>query len=223
VKRFKPHAVVGTGGYASGPIMLAATRKQNSCPHPGTKSYAGLTNKQLASKVQRVCVAYYGMEKYFPKDKLMFTATRCARIFSTRDQNAIGPWLILVSMPTKNVVDFRRKPWLANDHDSILIGIDKLIDSHIQVIWQTGKIYFEKIKEQSKTKDLRKIRIHDFLNQMDMAYASADVVISSLVPWPSQSCAWQNALASWCRHPMWLKIIRQKMPWPLWISMQVCW
>ncbi len=73
VKKFKPNAVVGTGGYASGPIMLAATRNKIPSLIQEQNSYAGLTNKQLANRVQRVCVAYNGMEKYFPKDKLIFT------------------------------------------------------------------------------------------------------------------------------------------------------
>src|SRR6478609_1605209 len=73
VRRFKPHAVVGTGGYASGPIMLASTRNEVPALIQEQNSYAGLTNKQLANKIQRVCVAYPGMENYFPKEKVMFT------------------------------------------------------------------------------------------------------------------------------------------------------
>ena len=73
VKEFGPHAVIGTGGYASGPIMLAATRKRVPCLIQEQNSFAGLTNKQVASKVSTVCVAYEGMEKYFPKDKIVLT------------------------------------------------------------------------------------------------------------------------------------------------------
>ncbi len=179
VKRFKPHAVVGTGGYASGPIMLAATRNKIPSLIQEQNSYAGLTNKQLASKVQRVCVAYHGMEKYFPKDKLMFTGNPVRKDIldsgSKRDRamahfgfNPKERTLLILggSLGSRTI------------NESILMGINKLIDSHLQVIWQTGKIYFDNIKAQSKQKDLGKIRIYDFLNQMDMAYAAADVVIS---------------------------------------------
>lgn len=80
IKRFKPNVVIGTGGYASGPIMLAATRRKIPSLIQEQNSYAGLTNKQLAGKVQRVCVAYAGMEKYFPKETLLLTGTPCAKI-----------------------------------------------------------------------------------------------------------------------------------------------
>jgi UDP-N-acetylglucosamine:LPS N-acetylglucosamine transferase len=73
VKEFMPHAVIGTGGYASGPIMLAATRKKIPALIQEQNSYAGLTNKQLGEKAQKVCVAYPGMESFFPKNKIVFT------------------------------------------------------------------------------------------------------------------------------------------------------
>ncbi len=179
VKRFKPNAVVGTGGYASGPIMLAATRNKIPALIQEQNSYAGLTNKQLANKVQRVCVAYNGMEKYFPEDKLIFTGNPVRKDIldteSKRDRSIVhfgfspNKRTLLVlggSLGSKTI------------NESILLGIDKLIDSEVQVIWQTGKIYFENIKTQVKGKDLKRIRINDFLNQMDLAYAAADVVIS---------------------------------------------
>lgn len=179
VRRFRPHAVVGTGGYASGPIMLAATRNHIPSLIQEQNSYAGLTNKQLANKVQRVCVAYHGMEKYFPQDKLMFTGNPVRKdildAVSKRDR-AIAHFGFNSKERTLLILGGSLGSRTINE--SILSGINKLIDAHVQVIWQTGKIYFEDIKEQCQGKDLRKIRISDFLNQMDMAYAAADAVIS---------------------------------------------
>ncbi len=179
VKRFKPHAVVGTGGYASGPIMLAATRNKIPSIIQEQNSYAGLTNKQLASKVQRVCVAYNGMEKYFPKEKLVFTGNPVRKdilnMESKRDR-AIAHFGFNSNERTLLILGGSLGSRTINE--SILIGINKLNDSQIQVIWQTGKIYFENVKERTKDKDLKKVRINDFLNQMDFAYAAADVVIS---------------------------------------------
>jgi UDP-N-acetylglucosamine--N-acetylmuramyl-(pentapeptide) pyrophosphoryl-undecaprenol N-acetylglucosamine transferase len=179
VKRFKPHAVVGTGGYASGPIMLAATRNKIPSLIQEQNSYAGLTNKQLANKVQRVCVAYGGMEKYFPKDKLIFTGNPVRQDIldtaSKRDRAVIhfgfnsNDRVLLIlggSLGSRTI------------NESLVQGLDKLIDAQVDVIWQTGKIYFDHVKDQVKEKDLRRIRIHDFLDQMDIAYAAADVVIS---------------------------------------------
>lgn len=179
LKNFKPHVVVGTGGYASGPILLAATSKNIPSLIQEQNSYAGLTNKQVGNKIQRVCVAYEGMEKYFPHDKISVTG------------NPVR----------KDILDLDNKKDKANNHfgftdkektllilggslgartinESVLEGIDKLIDAQVQVIWQTGKAYYESVKEQVQNKDLRRIRIYDFLKQMDLAYAAADVVVS---------------------------------------------
>lgn len=179
LKNFKPHVVVGTGGYASGPILLAATSKNIPSLIQEQNSYAGLTNKQVGNKIQRVCVAYEGMERYFPKDKISVTG------------NPVR----------KDILDLDNKKDKANNHfgftdkektllilggslgartinESVLEGIDKLIDAQVQVIWQTGKAYYESVKAQVQNKDLRRIRIYDFLKQMDLAYAAADVVVS---------------------------------------------
>jgi UDP-N-acetylglucosamine--N-acetylmuramyl-(pentapeptide) pyrophosphoryl-undecaprenol N-acetylglucosamine transferase len=179
VRRFKPHAVVGTGGYASGPIMLAATRNKIPSLIQEQNSYAGLTNKQLANKVQRICVAYNGMEKYFPKDKLMFTGNPVRKDIldtETKRDRAISYFGFNSNERTLLILGGSLGSRTINE--SILMGIDKLIDSEVQVIWQTGKIYFENIKEKTKEKDLKRIRINDFIGQMDIAYAAADIVIS---------------------------------------------
>jgi UDP-N-acetylglucosamine--N-acetylmuramyl-(pentapeptide) pyrophosphoryl-undecaprenol N-acetylglucosamine transferase len=179
VRRFKPNVVVGTGGYASGPIMLAATRNKIPSLIQEQNSYAGLTNKQLANKVQRVCVAYHGMEKYFPKDKVMFTGNPVRKdILDTASKRDRAISYFGFNSNERTLLILGGSLGSRTINESILGDINKLIDSQIQVIWQTGKLYFENLKEQTKTKDLRRIRINDFLNQMDIAYAAADVVIS---------------------------------------------
>lgn len=179
VKRFKPHAVIGTGGYASGPIMLAATRNRIPSLIQEQNSYAGLTNKQLANKVQRVCVAYNGMEKYFPKDKLMFTGNPVRKdILDTESKRDNAIYHFGFNSNQRTLLILGGSLGSRTINESILAGINKLIDSEVQVIWQTGKIYFENIKEQTKEKDLKRIRINDFIGQMDIAYAAADIVIS---------------------------------------------
>lgn len=179
IKRFKPNIVIGTGGYASGPIMLAATKNKIPSLIQEQNSYAGLTNKNLGAKVQRVCVAYPHMEKYFPKEKVMFTGNPVRKDISDLeakrekalvsfafDRNAKTLLIMGGSLGAKTI------------NESVLGDIDKLIDAKVQVIWQTGKSYFESVKAQVANKDLRKIRIHDFLKQMDLAYAASDVVVS---------------------------------------------
>lgn len=179
VKSFKPDAVVGTGGYASGPIMLAATRNKIPSLIQEQNSYAGLTNKQLANKVQSVCVAYIGMEKYFPKDKLKFTGNPVRKdILDTESKRDYAIAHFGFNSNERTLLILGGSLGSRTINESVLMGINKLIDAQVQVIWQTGKIYFNNIREQTKEKNLKRIRIQDFLNQMDMAYAASDVVIS---------------------------------------------
>jgi UDP-N-acetylglucosamine--N-acetylmuramyl-(pentapeptide) pyrophosphoryl-undecaprenol N-acetylglucosamine transferase len=179
IKEFRPHAVIGTGGYASGPIMLAATKNKIPSLIQEQNSYAGLTNKQLGDKVQRVCVAYTGMERYFPPQKVLFTGNPIRKDIIQLDlkrEKALSYFIFNSNERTLLILGGSLGAKTINE--SILYGIDKLIDAHVQVIWQTGKLYFEQIKSQTEGKDLRRIRIVDFVKQMDLAYAASDVVIS---------------------------------------------
>jgi len=179
VKSFKPNAVIGTGGYASGPMMLAATRNRIPALIQEQNSYAGLTNKQLASKAQRICVAYPEMEKYFPKEKIVFTGNPVRQtildVIHKRDQ-AIMHFGLQSNKRTLLILGGSLGSRTLND--SIVAGIDKIIESQMQVIWQTGKIYFEEMRERLKEKDVRHIGVYGFIHDMDLAYAAADVVIS---------------------------------------------
>ncbi len=179
IRRFKPHAVIGTGGYASGPIMLASTKNNIPSMIQEQNSYAGLTNKQLGSRVQRVCVAYPGMENFFPKEKVMFTGNPVRKDIINLDSKkdkALDHFAFSRNERTLLVLGGSLGARTINE--SILSGIDKLIDAQVQVIWQTGKMYYESVRAQVHNKDLKKIRIYDFLKQMDLAYAASDVVIS---------------------------------------------
>lgn len=179
IKKMKPHAVIGTGGYASGPIMLAATKAGIPSLIQEQNSYAGLTNKQLAQKAGRICVAYAGMEKYFPASKIVFTGNPVRKDIidlESKREKALAHFAFNSSERTLLILGGSLGARTINE--SILAGIDQLIDAHIQVIWQTGKLYYEGIKAQIEHKDLRRIRVVDFLKQMDLAYAASDVVIS---------------------------------------------
>lgn len=179
VKQFRPNAVIGTGGYASGPIMLAATRNKIPALIQEQNSYAGLTNKQLAGKAQRICVAYPEMEKYFPKEKIVFTGNPVRQNIldiNHKREHALMHFGLQSSKRTLLVLGGSLGSRTINE--SILAGIDKIIESQMQMIWQTGKIYYDEMREQTKEKDVRRIGIYGFLQDMDLAYAAADVVIS---------------------------------------------
>ncbi|MCA6408370.1 MAG: undecaprenyldiphospho-muramoylpentapeptide beta-N-acetylglucosaminyltransferase, partial [Cytophagales bacterium] len=179
IKSFKPNVVIGTGGYASGPIMLAASKARVTSVIQEQNSYAGLTNKQLAHKAAKICVAYEGMEKYFPASKIVFTGNPVRKDIIDLDskrERALSHFAFTSSDRTLLILGGSLGARTINE--SILAGIDKLIDSQIQVIWQTGKLYYEGIKAQVENKDLRRIRVVDFRKQMDLSYAASDVVIS---------------------------------------------
>jgi UDP-N-acetylglucosamine--N-acetylmuramyl-(pentapeptide) pyrophosphoryl-undecaprenol N-acetylglucosamine transferase len=179
VKTFKPHVVIGTGGYASGPIMIAATRARIPAVIQEQNSFAGLTNKQVADKVSKICVAYEGMEKYFPKDKIVITGNPVRKdILSVAGKRDKAHAHFAFDSNIKTLLIIGGSLGARTINESILEGIEKLIDAKIQIIWQTGKGYFEAYKDALAKYDLRRIRVQDFVREMDLAYAAADVVIS---------------------------------------------
>lgn len=179
VKEFRPHAVIGTGGYASGPMMMAATRQGIPSLIQEQNSFAGLTNKQVAEKATRICVAYDGMDKYFPKNKIVLTGNPVRKdilsVAAKRDR-ALAHFGFAPNVKTLLIVGGSLGARTINE--SIIQGIDKLSASGFQLIWQTGKGYYEAYKARLEKHDLHRIRVQDFVKEMDLAYAAADVVIS---------------------------------------------
>lgn len=179
VKRFKPDAVIGTGGFASGPIMMAATRFKVPSLIQEQNSFAGLANKQVADKVSKVCVAYEGMEKYFPAGKLVLTGNPVRKdILSVNEKAEKGLDHFGFEATHKTLFVVGGSLGARTINESMLGGIEKLLDAGVQVIWQTGKAYIDVVQDQLAKYDKRRLRVFDFLKEVDLAYACADVVIS---------------------------------------------
>ncbi|RAV98357.1 undecaprenyldiphospho-muramoylpentapeptide beta-N-acetylglucosaminyltransferase [Pseudochryseolinea flava] len=179
VKNYRPDAVIGTGGYASGPIMMAATRSNVPSLIQEQNSFAGLTNKQVGGKVSKVCVAYEGMEKYFPKDKIVLTGNPVRKdILSVEGKRLQALSHFGFDGNVKTLLIIGGSLGARTINESVIAGISKLIDAQIQVIWQTGKGYYDAYKAKLGQYDLKNIRVQDFVREMDLAYAAADVVIS---------------------------------------------
>lgn len=179
VAEFKPHAVIGTGGYASGPIMLAASRLKIPSLVQEQNSYAGLTNKRLARHATKICVAYPNMDKYFPASKLVVTGNPVrSDLLDLKTKRNEALKYFVFSEKERTLLIIGGSLGAKTINESILSGLDKLIDARVQVVWQTGKIYYDTIKLKTADKDLRRIRIYDFIKQMDLAYAVSDAVIS---------------------------------------------
>jgi UDP-N-acetylglucosamine--N-acetylmuramyl-(pentapeptide) pyrophosphoryl-undecaprenol N-acetylglucosamine transferase len=179
IKSFKPDIVVGTGGYASGPIMMAATRSKIPTVVQEQNSFAGLANKQVAGSVSKVCVAYEGMEKYFPKEKIVITGNPVRKDILTIDQKRQhGIAHFGFDSNVKTILVIGGSLGARTINESIIGNIEKIIDAKVQLIWQTGKGYYDLYKSQLNKYDLKRIRVQDFVKEMDLAYAAADIVIS---------------------------------------------
>ena len=179
VNRFKPHAVVGTGGFASGPMMMAATRFNVPALIQEQNSFAGLANKQVAAKVSKVCVAYEGMEKYFPAEKVVLTGNPVRKdILTVAEKTEKGKVHFGFEDTHKTLLIIGGSLGARTINESVLGGVEKLMDAGVQVLWQTGKAYFDVVQSELARYDKRRLRVFDFLREMDLAYASADVVIS---------------------------------------------
>lgn len=176
ISTFKPDVVIGTGGFASGPLLQVATSKKIPSIIQEQNSYPGITNKLLGKKVNTICVAYEGLEKFFPKEKLRLTGNPIRKD--------------LLEVQSKHIEGKDTFGLIHSKHTLLVLGgslgakrINQLIETHIesflnqnvQVIWQCGKLYYDQYRQYNK---LDNIQVHAFLNTMDLAYAAADIIIS---------------------------------------------
>ncbi|WP_421765705.1 undecaprenyldiphospho-muramoylpentapeptide beta-N-acetylglucosaminyltransferase [Ekhidna sp.] len=178
LKKFKPDVVVGVGGYASGPLLYAATKKGVPTLIQEQNSYAGLTNKWLAKKVDKICVAHEGMETYFPASKLVVTGNpvrKTIMLNPNRKDEAYKFFELDSTKPTLLVIGGSLGARTLNE--SMVAGLEKLEKEGVQLIWQCGGFYHEEMKERAEGKG-GKVILKDFIFQMDFAYACANVVIS---------------------------------------------
>ncbi|SFC79978.1 UDP-N-acetylglucosamine--N-acetylmuramyl-(pentapeptide) pyrophosphoryl-undecaprenol N-acetylglucosamine transferase [Flexibacter flexilis DSM 6793] len=177
VKDFRPDVAVGVGGYASGPLLWAASGLGVPTLIQEQNSYAGVTNKLLSSKAAKICVAYEGMDKFFPKNKIMFTGNPVrSDIVSVTDKNpeALSFFGLNASAPVLLVIGGSLGARTLNE--SMEQGLAKLQAAGCQVIWQTGKHFSERAKAAAQAYE--SVKVFDFINRMDLAYSAADVVVS---------------------------------------------
>ena len=175
IKRFRPDAVIGTGGFASGAVVKVAAQMGIPTFIQEQNSYAGITNKMLAKQAKKICVAYDDMEKFFPKEKIVKTG------------NPIREGLLHVQQHLPQALEaFALNP----DKKTLLVlggslgarRINQLVEEHlplfaelgVQVLWQCGKLYYDEYKKY----DSQQVKVHAFIDHMEWAYALADVIIS---------------------------------------------
>ncbi len=180
IRNFRPQVAVGVGGYASAPTLNAAYSMGIPCLIQEQNSFAGVTNKSLGKKARRICVAYEGMERFFPAEKIMLTGNpvrqnllnasldkaACAKKFGFTSEKPV----VLIIGGSLGARTINR---------SVLDNLEQIAQSGVQFIWQTGKYYSEAIKAELEEKGQpENLLVTDFVSNMDEAYAAADLVIS---------------------------------------------
>ena len=178
VKSFSPDIAVGVGGYASGPTLWAAARRGIPTLIQEQNSYAGVTNKLLASKAKAICVAYENMERFFPKDRIILTGNPVRQELQNDTINREEAIRFFNLDPSKKTILVIGGSLGARTiNNSIAAGIEK-IPQNIQLIWQSGKGYDTQAKKALEEKKPENIKQMPFISRMDMAYKAADLVIS---------------------------------------------
>jgi UDP-N-acetylglucosamine--N-acetylmuramyl-(pentapeptide) pyrophosphoryl-undecaprenol N-acetylglucosamine transferase len=180
IRDFKPQVAVGVGGYASAPTLNAAYAMGIPCLIQEQNSYAGVTNKSLGKKAQKVCVAYSGMERFFPADKIIMTGNPVRQNLLETKMTKEGARLSFGLEPNKKTVLMIGGSLGAKTmNESVLKHLDEIRKSDAQFIWQTGKYYSQDIAEAlTQKEDVPNMKVMDFIGSMDNAYAAADIVVS---------------------------------------------
>ncbi|WP_369047823.1 undecaprenyldiphospho-muramoylpentapeptide beta-N-acetylglucosaminyltransferase [Tenacibaculum sp. UWU-22] len=176
INKFKPTVVIGTGGFASGPTLLMASLRRIPTLIQEQNSYPGITNKLLGKKVEKICVAYDNLERFFPEDKIVKTG------------NPVRQDLLVIHTKVAEAKTFFK---LKKNKTTVLVlggslgarRVNQLIEEQlpffknqeVQLIWQCGKLYVDEYKKYNAADD---VQVHSFLNRMDLAYAAADIIIS---------------------------------------------
>lgn len=180
VKDFRPHAAVGVGGYASGPTLKVAGSMGIPTLLQEQNSYAGVTNKLLAKQAKKICVAYEGMERFFDKDKIILTGNPVRQGLlnpTTTREEAIASFGL--NPDKRTVLILGGSLGARTINQCIINNLDKVKNSGIQFIWQTGKIYIEEARAAvARAGELPMLHVTDFISDMAIAYSAADLVIS---------------------------------------------
>ena len=180
IKEFKPHAAVGVGGYASGPTLKVAGNMGIPTLLQEQNSYAGVTNKLLAKQAHKICVAYEGMERFFEKEKIILTGNPVRQDLLNHSISQADAIKSFGLDPNKKTILILGGSLGARTINNCIIqNLDKIKNSDVQFIWQTGKIYIEEARDNvAKTEGLSMLHVTDFISNMGTAYQAADLVIS---------------------------------------------
>lgn len=176
VKNFKPDVAIGTGGFASGAVVKVAAQMGIPTVIQEQNSYPGITNKLLSKKAKVICVAYEGLEKFFPKDKIVFTGNPVRQDLLNVEQNRQDAIKHFDLNPNKKTLLVLGGSLGARRINQLIEKeMDFILNQDVQIIWQCGKFYFEEYKKYNEKEN---IQVLSFIDRMDLVYAAADAIIS---------------------------------------------
>ena len=180
IREFQPMAAVGVGGFASGPMLNKCADMGIPCLIQEQNSYAGVTNKLLAKKAQKICVAYEGMERFFPAEKIVLTGNPVRQaLLDTKISHEDALRQMGLDPSRKTILLVGGSLGAKTINDSVLKHLDLVRECGLQFIWQTGNYYNEQIRtELQKQGDMPMLRVTPFISDMGIAYKAADLVIS---------------------------------------------
>lgn len=180
IREFKPDIAVGVGGYASGPLLKTASMMGIPTLLQEQNSYAGVTNKLLAKKAKKICVAYEGMEKFFPADKIILTGNPVRQnLLANKYTKTEALQNFGFSEGKKTILILGGSLGARTINQTLMDALETIkANSDIQFIWQTGKIYIDEVRQTVAKSSVTNLFVTDFIKEMDKAYAAADLVIS---------------------------------------------
>ena len=179
IKNFNPDLVIGTGGFASGPIVRAASKKGLPCLLQEQNAFPGITNRMLSGRVNTICVAHEGLERFFPPEKIVITGNPVREDIisnNTDRKNALRYFELKDDKPV--VLAFGGSLGARTINKALKSGLESLASRGIRLIWQTGRDFFPEAKEAAANIDSDAFRVYDFIQRMDLAYRAADVIVS---------------------------------------------
>jgi UDP-N-acetylglucosamine--N-acetylmuramyl-(pentapeptide) pyrophosphoryl-undecaprenol N-acetylglucosamine transferase len=179
VNEFKPQVVVGVGGYASGPVLYAAQSKGIPTLLQEQNSYAGLTNKLLAKKAATICVAYPEMDRFFPKEKIKVTGNPVRKdLLDLAGKRELGLQKFGLDAARKTILVLGGSLGARTLNQAMVKHMADLEKAGYQVLWQSGKFYFKEMEAALEKAGLTQIHLREFIREMDLAYAAADLIVS---------------------------------------------
>lgn len=189
IKQFKPNVVIGTGGFASGPLLQMANMLNIPTVIQEQNSFPGITNKLLSKKANKICVAYENLERFFPKDKMILTGNPVRQdLIDIKSKREEGLQFYNLDSNKKTLLVLGGSLGARRINQLIEKELNKIVAQNVQIIWQCGKLYFEDYKkynspltpegETASGKKFNNVQVLAFIDRMDLVYAAADIVLS---------------------------------------------